>query len=67
MTTQNRTPNQHQTKEALLELYQELRSGEQGREMDFKSLHRLDATIEAIENGAACPLPQRLDILSEIV
>ena len=41
---------------ALLELYQELRLAEHSRGTDFEVLNNLDATIEAIENGDACPL-----------
>ena len=63
----NTIPNQHQAEKALLELYQELRGGEQRRDVDFEVLHRLDRTIEAVESGDACPLPQRLDILLKIV
>ncbi len=52
------TDKQNRSVKALLELYQELRSAERGRETDFETLNKLDDTIEAIESGEACPLPR---------
>ncbi len=54
----NNRDKQNRSVKALLELYQELRSAEHSRETDFETLNKLDATIEAIESGDACPLPR---------
>ena len=54
----NNRDKQNRSVKALLDLYQELRSAEHSRDIDFETLNKLDDTIEAIEIGAACPLPR---------